>query len=166
MLLQSIEISKVCFNYRIRIFQLCFSSIFSGRHGDLSKIDNVQTASNQKFENDNQENKDLPPQPPDYRQQYVNDGSKFRKDNQARKVREKRPLNIGKSSAQKLTLDADQNSMNISKTTFLSPSTLSFSTNKVSFTPDHSSTSAKPVNQGSILVRAYCNQENQKTLLN
>ena len=153
----------------LNVFYIHFSSKFSAssQSDGLTKIDNAQTESNQQFPNNNKKKQDLPSQSsPDYRQQYINDRPKFRKDNPVKTVQEKRPLTLEKSLPQKSSSDFDQNSINITKTTFFSPSTLSLTTNKVSAASDHLSTNAKPANQGSVLVRAYCNQENKKTISN
>jgi hypothetical protein len=52
--------------------------------------------------------------------------------------------------------------MNITRTTFISTSTNSFAANDAQLTENYSLKNTKSTNHRSLLVRAYCNQENQK----
>ncbi len=95
---------------------------------------------------------------PDYREQYVNN-------NQTTNSNEKRPLTLEHSLVSMPTPDLNQNSMNVTKTTFVSPSMRSLVTDNIQFTRDYPLKTAKPMNHRSVLVRAYYNQENQKAIL-
>ncbi len=74
-------------------------------------------------------------------------------------------LTLENSLKPKTYSDFDQNSITITKMTFFSPSTHSLPNKDVQFTPDHSPKRAKSTNHGSVLVRAYHDQENQKSAL-
>jgi hypothetical protein len=115
--------------------------------------------------NDIKENKDLRNQLPDYRQQYVNDDRKPNTSNQIEISNEKRLLTLEDSLILKPSHDFEQNFMNITRTTFISNSINSFAANDAQFTRNYSLKNKKSPNPRSLLVRAYYNQENQKSIL-
>lgn len=103
---------------------------------------------------------------PDYREQYINDSSKSQRNKRGKIAHEKRPLTQETSFTPKSSSDVDQSSKNMTKTMFSLAPTHSLGANNVSLPTDHPSKNVKRANQGSVLVRAYCNQENQKATSN
>lgn len=85
---------------------------------------------------------------------------------QTKRSNEQRLFTLEKSLTSKPSNDFEQSSMNITRTTFVSPSLNSFTMNNVQITEDSLLKTTQKTNRGSLLVRAYHNQENQKSILN
>ncbi|CAF0742776.1 unnamed protein product [Adineta steineri] len=119
---------------------------------------------NERFIDHTKENKDFRNQLPDYREQYINNGSSSRNSNPFKFQNEYHRLANENSFQSTPSGGFELNSMNILKTSYFTPSISSLPTDEVQRSRNNTFESTDSANQSSILVHAYAVQTKQKSI--
>jgi len=101
---------------------------------------------------------------PDYRQQYINDNQNSYTNFQTTSLNETQSSNQLNSTTSVALSDFELNYMNMTRTSFYSPSVCSLPIDNVQYSRDYMSPSIHSMQNDSILMRAYSVQESRKHL--
>jgi hypothetical protein len=145
---------------------LYFSSKF--RHQFFKRVQSVNNnqvaKTNEKFTDYQDDNQNFQGEIRDYRHEYIRDGDDDQTNNQSILINEEPPLAQENSFASVSVSDFELNPLNVTTTSFFSPSMNSLPNNDIQYIKETSIKTNISKPNRSLLVRAYSEQEKNKAI--